>query len=212
MKKLIAFTAAALSAFSIFASSIQISVEPGKEFKAKRNPQIAIWLEKSDGTFCQTLFVTKCASEKSWICSPKAGRPESLPVWYFASKNNPAKKAENSEILDAVTTATPKASINFTRDVELNQNEKYIVKAEINNSFDYNENWPKKAKKTDGNYSGVNGQPSVVFSSELPASGEIQLKMQGTGSISGSDGQIYSQLDLLTTAKEIIKTIYVNID
>ena len=48
MKKLITFTAAALSAFSIFASSIQISVEPGKEFKAKRNPQIAIWLEKSD--------------------------------------------------------------------------------------------------------------------------------------------------------------------
>ena len=209
LKKLFSVAAALVVCGSAFAKGITVSIGAGTNWKEKREPQIAVWLEDADGNYIRTLYVTLRAEKRSWIFSPKDGRPESLPVWYCASGENPAKNSgkksfgDGKAALDAVSSATPKGGVIFG--AEIDGEKSYVIKVELNNSFDYNGFYTKKN-------SGVNGQPSVVFSSELPASGEIQLKMQGTGSISGSDGQIYSQLDLLTTAKEIIKTIYVNID
>ncbi|MBQ7752934.1 MAG: hypothetical protein IJR80_04675, partial [Treponema sp.] len=163
---------------------------------------------------------------KSWIFGPKEGRPESLPVWYGASKDGSASDKESaspatasapsgskaspatpsaplSRELDAVTGATPKSALTLSAQIEDGD---CIIKAEFNNSFDYNDFYTKKN-------SGVNGQPSVVYTAKIPADlaagQEITLEFEGTGSLSGENGEINKRAENLTTAKKIVKSVTV---
>ena len=214
MKKTIIAILILLSFAGAFAKEISVKVTPGENWKEKREPQVAVWLEDEDGNYIRTLYVTERASHKSWIFGPKEGRPESLPVWYGASKDgSTASKAEASPStasapplsreLDAVTGATPKSPLTLTAQIE---DRACIIKAEFNNSFDYNDFYTKKN-------SGVNGQPSVVYSSKIPADlaagQEITLDFAGTGSLTGQDGAISKNTQNLTTAKEIVKSVTV---
>lgn len=194
-----------LSLSFLYAKEITISVGAGQHWKEKREPQFSVWLEDSDGNFIRTLYVTERASHISWIMSPKEGRPESLPVWYHASKHKSSKTKKHDAKdtqLDAVTSATPKGGIIFNAEIE---DKEYLIKAEFNTSFDYNDHYTKKN-------SGVNGQPSVIYSAKIPAdfnneSDEIKLSFEGCGSIDGSDGKVHPDASKLTTATEIVKLI-----
>ena len=205
MKKLIATLNLILLCLGMaFAKDITISVGAGENWKAKREPQLAIWLEDTEGNYIKTLYVTERASHKSWIMGPKEGRPESLPVWYHASKFEPAKKATPDIKLDAVTSATPKGGIIFDAELE---DKTYILRAEFNTSFDYNDFYTKKN-------SGVNGQPSVIYEATIPAdfnkgSKEIRLVFTGTGSLNGADGLVHKNTEGLTTALTIVKLVAV---
>ena len=55
-----------------FAKDITISVGAGENWKAKREPQVAIWLEDTEGNYIETLYVTEKASKKSWIFAPSS--------------------------------------------------------------------------------------------------------------------------------------------
>ncbi|WP_431725057.1 DUF2271 domain-containing protein [Treponema socranskii] len=141
--------------------------------------QCAVWLEDSNGNYVRTLYVTQRASKRNWIVGPKTGRPESLPVWYHAANYESTKGAPGNADVDAVTAATPKGGVVFTAEIG---DGAYVIKAEFNTSFDYNDFYTKKN-------SGVNGQPSVVYEAKIPAdaSGEIELTLSGTGSEDGSE-------------------------
>lgn len=193
-----------------YSQTISVQVSAGKNWTMKRSPQCAIWIEKSDGTFCQTLYVTSRAAKKSWIFAPKEGRPESLPVWFARSEATSATNKKSSDI-DAITSATPKGSLSVQQQFNYEEDTTYVIKAEFNHSFDYNTNWPKEAKKTESNYSGVNGQPSIIYTGTLPQSGEIELTIEGTGNVTTKDKKIYNELEKLTTAKEIVSHIYVTV-
>lgn len=214
MKKIISTILIFMTFGAAFAREINIKVRPGQHWREKREPQIALWLEDSNGNYIRTLYVTERAGHKSWIFGPKEGRPESLPVWYGASKSgSAASKAEASpsspasssltRSLDAVTGATPKSALTLTAQIE---DHDYIIKAEFNNSFDYNDFYTKKS-------SGVNGQPSVVYSAKIPANltagQEITLDFAGTGSLTGGDGGISKNTQNLTSAREIVNSITV---
>ncbi len=195
---------------------LRVIVTPGPEWKGKFPPQIALWIQDSEGNFVQTLFVTKRASKRSWIFAPKAGRPESLPVWYNASGNEKSvsagKKsfAESGNALDAVTSATPKGSFDILQNIQLDETKKYLVFAEVNKSFDYNEFYPKNAEKTSPEYSGVNGQPSAVYCAEISAENpEAKMNLAGTGSLNGTSGLIQNKTETLTTAKNLVEKIIV---
>lgn len=196
-----------LSATSaLFAKEITVVVDAGKNWKAKMDPQCAVWLEDADGNYVRTLYVTQRSSKRNWIFGPKEGRPESLPVWYHAANYGSLKNAPVSTEVDAVTSATPKGGIVFTAEIG---DTEYVIKAEFNTSFDYNDFYTKKN-------SGVNGQPSVVYEAKIPADGdldgpnkEITLSLAGTGSENGADGKIYGDISNLTTAKNIVETITV---
>ena len=188
----------------LFAKDITISVGAGENWKQKREPQVAIWLEDTDGNYIKTLYVTERASHKSWIMGPKEGRPESLPVWYHASKFEPSKKAAPDLELDAVTSATPKGGIVFDATLD---DKAYVIRAEFNTSFDYNASYTKKN-------SGVNGQPSVIYEAVIPAdfntsSDEIRLAFSGTGSPDGADGLVHKDTAGLTTALTIVQLVAV---
>ena len=219
MKILISAILILLSFEGAFAKEISVKVTPGEHWKEKREPQVAVWLEDEDGNYIRTLYVTERAGHKSWIFGPKEGRPESLPVWYGASKDGSASDKESaspaaasasstpsaplSRELDAVTGATPKSALTLSAQIE---DRACIIKAEFNNSFDYNDFYTKKN-------SGVNGQPSVVYTAKIPADlaagQEITLEFEGTGSLSGENGEINKRAENLTTAKKIVKSVTV---
>jgi len=191
---------------ALFAREATVSIGAGKNWKEKMASQCAVWLEDANGNYVRTLYVTQRASKRNWIVGPKAGRPESLPVWYHAANYGSVKNAPNSTEVDAVTSATPKGDIVFTAQIG---DTECVIKAEFNTSFDYNDFYTKKN-------SGVNGQPSVIYEAKIPADGnsdgpdkEITLSLAGTGSEKGADGKIYGDISNLTTAKNIVEKIIV---
>lgn len=193
--------------------TVQISavVTPGSEWKGKFPPQFALWIQDENGNSCQTIFATKKASKKKWIFAPKEGRPESLPVWYHSCKNFYVSEPKNE--MDAVTSATPKGSFEISRKIQLSAEKKYFVYAEVNKSFDYNEFYPKDAEKNSSEYSGVNGQPSAVYRAEFSFENlEANLELVGTGSLDGKSPSIESKTETLTTAKNLVEKIIVNIE
>ena len=190
MKKIFASVLLSAAAAFIWAEKISVAVNPGEAY-SKRAPQIAVWIEDSDGTYVGTLFVTKKASGNKWIGSPKDGRPESLPDWYRAKGQNPAVKISKDD-LDATTSATPKKGIVISKDLELEKGKTYVFKCQANQSFDYNEYYTKKT-------SGVDGQRAVLYAGEMiPDGTEKEIKLEFSGS-----------REKLTTADKIIESIYV---
>jgi hypothetical protein len=85
------------------------------------------------------------------------------------------------------------------------------VKAEFNHSIDFNDYYHREAKKGDGNYSGGkdgSGQPAVVYSATVYAdTRKTELELIGHSSPDGTNGSVYENMDSLTTAKEIVKSI-----
>jgi len=205
MKKAWLFFAVFLICETIFSQELKVNIVPGKMWE-KRTPQCAVWICDSNGEYIDTLYVTESAAKKSWKFSPKNGRPDSLPVWYFSSKCNPSSPAEK---FDAVSSPTPKKSITISKHLNLEKGKKYFVMSEVNQSFDYNDFFTKAN-------SGVNGQPSVVYSEEFILENEpfeIELTFSGNGSIDGSNGNISKDEEKkLTTAKDIIAHIFVVIE
>ncbi|MDY4130505.1 MAG: DUF2271 domain-containing protein [Treponema sp.] len=193
MKKIFASVLLSAAAAFVWAEKISVAVNPGEAY-SKRTPQIAVWVENSDGTYIDTLFVTKKASGNKWIGSPKDGRPESLPDWYRAKGQNPAEKISKDEV-DATTSATPKKGFVISKDLELEKGKTYVFKCQVNQSFDYNEYYTKKN-------SGVDGQPAVLYAGEMiPDGKEIEIKLE-----------LKTKKDFLTTADKIIESIYVIVE
>jgi hypothetical protein len=186
-------------------SCMELSVEPGEYWQGKmkvfifsinKTPQMAAWIEDSNGNYISTISVTSRSAKKNWRSSPKEGRPEALPVWEHAVAN---KISQNS--IDAVSSASTKEKINAkVADDFLINGDEYNIYLEVNHSFDYNEFW------TEAN-SGVNGQPSVIYHAKFFMGNlkAIDLVPIGHGSVDGSSGKITPELSSLTTALKIIK-------
>ena len=196
---------------------ISVRIEPGEHwfsrmwvfiFPVNKAPQIAVWIETMDGEYVDTLTVTGRTATQDWRSAPEGGRPESLPVWSHASANSDTD-------LDAASTATPEEAVRLERGISrLRPGEQYVVRAEVNHSFDYNEYWPKNEEKESPRFSGVNGQPSVVYEGYLvnDPGNSIVLTLAGHGSVNGSGGVLEKDITGLTTALSIVETVTVIID
>lgn len=194
------------------AENLSLRIEPGPRweettwlflYRLKHHPQLAAWIETADGRFVRTLVVSDSAARGSWRGNPDGGRPDALPVWSHASRT------AGSAGIDAASSATPAAGLDSAwRAEELSPGGRYIIRLEINNSFDYNEFWPKKARQGSESWSGVNGQPSVIYEASFTAgtAGLTQLEPAGQGAVDGSDGRIRPGLHGLTTALQIVSS------
>ena len=187
---------------------MELSVQPGGHWLEKvklffifyrdRTPQMAAWIEDDQGKYISTITVTNKNAKKKWSFAPKEGRPEALPVWNNAIKND-------STQVDSVSAATSKVAVDVqVNDGSLINGHKYNVYLEINHSFDYNDIWTK-------DNSGVNGQPSLIYHGKFIAgtSGKIPLNPIGYGSVDGSDGNIVNTLNGITTALTIVSEAYI---
>jgi hypothetical protein len=195
-------------------TKLTMSVTPGPNwettawfgvFPVKKNPQIAVWIADSRGVPVTGLTVTASAANGKWKGNPKGGRPDALPVWSYAMA---ALKAAGGA-LDASSSATPRAGLELERRTGvLTDGSEYTVYLEVNTSFDYNSVWTKKAKQGEEGWSGVNGQPSVVYAARFIAGSRttVRLVPVGTGAVDGGDGNIRPGTAGLTSALSIIES------
>jgi hypothetical protein len=182
-------------------------------------PQIAVWIEDTDGNYIETLFVTEKAGTQGWMMSKKIRRPESLPCWshrrgvvypdglFMPTRDNP--------LTDAVTAASPAGNFRLMTRVP-KEISRFVIMTEVNNPGDYNDAYPKTPDEGSPNYSrgGVSGQPPIVFAATVDLSSgpaTVELVPVGHGSPDGTDGTVNPDLSGLTTAKDIIRRITVSI-
>jgi len=163
-----------------------LDLTPGSAYHA---PQVAAWVETEEGRYVGTLFVTAKTARGAWIFAPKTGRPEALPVWSYARGTG----------ADAVSSATPSGPAVLDSSLaDTLPAGSYVVRLEVNRSFDYNERYTKAQ--------GVNGQPSLVYRAVLRVGGgrdEASFEFVGTGSPDGSDGSVAPGSNGTTTALDI---------
>lgn len=172
-------------------------------------PQIAAWLENEDGSYIKTVFVTKKTATGKWSKAPWEStptRPSALPVW------SNRKTVESDAMIDLVTSATPKGNIVQS----LPQlSGRVVLFVEVNHSTDFNNAYPVTAKEGSPNYSGGkmgSGQPSLIYRAEIDPinlNKKCTLVLVGRGAADGRDGRIYTDMDGITTAKEIVTYIAV---
>lgn len=183
-------------------------------------PQIAVWMETLEGQYIDTLYVTGKAAS-SGFGETDAGptrRPEALPNWSHSRGVREADgyfvPLENNTDLDGVSGATPKSDYQVV--LSAPRMGRYRLLLEVNRSYDFNEYYTPDRFPEDPIYSGdgSSGQPSLVYEavidSEVP--GQYLLSLVGRGHHSGADGELYRDLDEITTAKEILSFIIASVE
>lgn len=191
------------------------------------HPLMAIWIETLDGKFIQTLYVAESigkgvfqhgdASRGFW----KAGeiqRPSALPYWshkrgikndkgfYLPTPTNP--------VPDAFTGPTP--GQNFILHTKLNEPglNSFNVLFEVNQTWDWNEFWTNNKFPNDEEYK-TSCQPALVYSAKVDLEnpqGSYQMKVMGRSHHSGANGDLFTDLETLTTALHIAKQITIRVN
>jgi hypothetical protein len=180
--------------------------------KAIITPQIAVWIEDTLGRLLQTIYVTHKFAKQDWGMAKHGAdtcfRTSSLPHWlnkYVQAGNFAPTK--NKPLPDGITAATPPGSFDIQTtvgDLPL----LFVVKAEINSSFDYNAHFNSKRDS-----SKINGQPAVVFSARVNGYTYVnpvaKMSVKGRSGETGADPALYNDTANLTTAQRIFDCVNV---
>lgn len=185
----------------------------------KNPPQFAIWMEDTAGNYLTTIFATYKIATEGWVSNGGNRRKEALPYWChkrgIVYPDGLMLPTKSQPLTDGITGATPTGD--QTIQVRLKElSLPVVIKAEFNHSLDFNDNFPKDASSGNANYSGGkmgSGQPAVVYSGTLypNATTPLFLTLIGHSSPDGSSGNLYTDMDKLTTAKSIVSYIKVEI-
>lgn len=194
--------------------------------KGHNHPLMAIWIEDESGRFVQTLFVAESigkgvfqhgdASRGFWMPG-EIQRPAALPYWSHKRgiKNEQGLylPTPNSPVPDAYTGPTPQQS--FTLQSNLNDPEirQFQVLFEINQTWDWNEYWTNNKYPDDEEYK-TSCQPALVYSTAVNLDDprkEYPMKIIGRSHHSGANGELYQDLETLSTALHIAEEIVVRL-
>jgi len=185
------------------------------DIKKKNPPQIAVWVEDTDGTYVTTLFATKKIATQGWSGSDGNRRKEALPHWCHSRgicyEDGLYCPTRERPLTDGITGASPLAGFDL-KCVEKRGLTHFIVKVEVNHSKDFNDTYPKDVVEGDPRYSGESGQPALVYKADVNlASGQktFTATLIGHSSPDGSDGTVYADMTGITTALDIVKQITV---
>lgn len=186
----------------------------------KNPPQIAIWLEDTNGKYLSTVYASYKIAHQGWVNANGNRRKEALPCWCYARgvkyPDGLYLPTKDQPLTDAISGATPRKGF----DVKITPNgnlKKFVVKVEVNQSTDFNDSYPKTAKEGDANYSGGkegSGQPALVYATLVDlTTGQKTFNAQliGHSSPDGTSGNIYTDMSGITTALNIVKQITVTV-
>jgi hypothetical protein len=195
----------------------------GKSFN---HPTFVIWLEDTSGRFIQTLFVTSSfgsgtfnygdKSEGQWKPGP-VKRLAALPYW--SHKAGAAKGLDNyipditNPVPDAYSGATPAGNFDLETRSDIQTTQFVKVFMEINQTWDWNEYWTNNKYPDDTDYK-TSCQPAVVYSAivDMQKPGNVaELIPFGRSHYSGANGDLYTDLNTLTTALHIAERITVKV-
>jgi hypothetical protein len=194
--------------------------------EAHNHPLMAIWVESENGQFIQTLFVAESlgkgifqhgdATTGKWL--PAAiRRPAALPVW---SHSRGVKEQDGlfvpspvNAVADAYTGATPKASFVLNTRLDKPGPDRFLVFFEVNQTWDWNEYWTNNKFPDDEVYK-TSCQPALIYMAVVDLNDgqdEYTMELIGRGHHSGRDGKIYTDLETMTTALNITRSLKVRL-
>jgi len=191
---------------------------------AHNHPLMAVWVEDTEGNYVQTLFVAESlgkgifqhgdATSGKWLPAD-IRRPAALPVWSHSrgviEPDGLFVPTPENAVADAYTGATP--LISFILDTRLDKPglRKFYVLFEINQTWDWNEYWTNN-KYPDDNVYKTSCQPSLIYRALVDLDdgiNEYEMKLIGRGHHSGKNGEIYTDLETMTTALNITRSLVI---
>ncbi|MEQ9425264.1 MAG: DUF4405 domain-containing protein [Cyclobacteriaceae bacterium] len=210
-------------------TSLTFDIKAGKHFW---HPQMAIWIENLDGQLLETLFVTQATAKGQFYGSRTKEnfkdldkradaiggfrRVDALPYWSHKRNLKDAdgyySPSEINPLPDVISGATPAGSTIIRSDY-LNA-DPFNVLLEVNVAFDENEFFSEYNFPDDTVYHGGTGQlgqPSLIYSVRFSADKKEYKLMSkiGRGHHSGQNGQLFTDLNKLTTAHDILERVVV---
>lgn len=219
---------AILASGPIKAQHITLTVNEGRSYHrsawlgivpVKVIPQMAMWLEDDAGRFVDTIYVTKKAATAGW--GEKVQRPAALPIWSHRRgvryPNGSYMPTKDQPLPDAVTGATPQDSFAKKWAVPAGLVPgTYVVRVEVNNSFDYDAVFRKDLPPSHPDYNtDYSGQPSLLWEGRVQLGtglNTVRLFKTGYGHPAGKTGEIFTDLGKLSDALDIIQSITVDVD
>jgi len=195
--------------------------------EAFNHPSFAIWVEDLAGNYIETLYVTHYVATGifgrgeiepgKWKNEPgEVRRPASLPYW--AHKRNIKAPdglyipSPETAVPDALTGATPTQNFILRTGTRIKEG-KFKLLLEINQPWDSNEYWNNAKFPDDQDYF-TSLQPALVYETTIDLNvrkKEYFLNPVGHSHPSGSNGDLDTNLSTITTARNIVKSISVQI-
>lgn len=182
-------------------------------------PQFAIWLEDPATKELKNIFVTHRVAVGDW--EGKANVPVALPQWFrlFRETGNSsgpsglARSSGSGKNNDLVISgATPKDDY-FSIRVEVKPESEWICWIEMNLAGDFNEAFPEFDRETLTEDEFSNGQPALLFRSEVKAIENQSFTPVLTSQTIWNDGSVSVEplSSGITTAKNVFDTINVSV-
>ena len=203
-------------------SQVVISLTKGKSFN---HPTFVIWEEDMEGNYKRTLYITKSyasgifghemVGDSIWL--NKAGssyQPAALPYWTHRKgliENKYSIPTPDHPFVDAYTGATPKQ--NFKFETESNSSEdSYRILLEINQTADWNHYWTNNKYPDNPAYK-HSAQPSIIYAVTVNEEDAVfYMNPIGHGDPKGETGKLFTDLSTLTTVKEILNSVKIEIN
>lgn len=200
---------------------LEIKFLKGKSFN---HPTFSFWVEDIEGNYIETLMVTEYVAtgifghaslgEGKWDSKPgPAKRPSTLPYWLHKRSIAEGTKllpTPEDRVPDAITSATPPGNFVLETVVKNKLPKKFRLMMEINQTWDWNEYWNNSLYPDDSDYK-ASCQPALIYSVTIDtgqAQKEYYLNPIGHSQYAGKDGEIYTDLSTITTAKDIVYKVF----
>lgn len=196
---------------------IQIDIHQNKELiylsTFAEPPQFAIWLENTETGELKTVFVTHRVAVGDW--EGKANVPVALPHWFslFRVNDNSANESGSVKGPDmAITGATPKEDY-FSIRIEVKPESEWICWIEMNLAGDFNDAFPEFDPATFYEDTFSNGQPALLFKSNVKAIEDLKYTPVITAQSIWDDGEVIIEPVSLgvTTAIDVFDTIQISV-
>lgn len=172
-------------------------------------PQMAVWLQDDTGGRLRTVAVTHRTGAGDW--EGKVECAVALPAWaafYNRETGTQGPPTWDHPAPDAITCATPRATLNATARVPRDTRWTYFV--EVNVSGDYNAHFPRMSEDGLSDRYG-NGQPSVIYRGSIEAvegaTGEPGL--WGRTDQHSPPDTVRTDLSQITTARRLLRSVSV---
>jgi hypothetical protein len=190
------------------------------------HPLMAIWVEDMQGRFIQTLYVSESIGKgvfkhgdtsKGFWMPGEIRRPAALPYWShrrgIRADDGLYLPTPEDPIADAYTGPTPEKSFILHTRLDDAGLQKFRILFEINQTWDWNEYWTNNKYPDDEEYK-TSCQPAVVYATTVDLNDpqtEYQMVIIGRSHHSGANGELYTDIETLTTALHIAEEIWVRI-
>ena len=192
--------------------------------EAHNHPLMALWIEDTSGNYIETLYIAESiatsvfehgkAGSKGWEPGIQR-RPAALPYWGhqrgIEAKDGLYIPHPDNPMPDAVTGPTPQSNFTLKTKADTAVKPPFRILLEINQPWDWNDYWTNNKFPGDKEYM-TSSQPALVYAitiKSLKKGKTYEMKPVGRSHHSGEKGKLYDDLETLTTAKNIVKSVKV---